>query len=111
MNNLNVSISFIALNKLKHEAYNMSCHQVELKLTDFTLLDAHTLPIHGTPWRVCVCGPPSMCVCHIITWDKTRMTIKVLFSLHISLFKPVLNPRPVTVLLEHTTVIIIQTEK
>jgi hypothetical protein len=29
------SISFIALNKLKHEAYNMSASQVNLKLTDF----------------------------------------------------------------------------
>ncbi len=37
MNNSNDSMSFIALNKLKHEAYNMSASQVELKLTDFTL--------------------------------------------------------------------------
>jgi hypothetical protein len=44
-------MSFIALNKLKHEAYNMSASQVELKLTDFTLKDAHTLPTHGTTWR------------------------------------------------------------
>ncbi len=54
MNNSNDSISFIALKKQKHETYNMSCSQAELKLTDFTLLDAHTLPIHGTAWRVCV---------------------------------------------------------
>ncbi len=48
MNNSNDSMSFIALNKLKHEAYNMSASQVDLKLTDFILLDAHTLPTHGT---------------------------------------------------------------
>ncbi len=46
-NNSNDLMSFIALNKLKHEAYNMSASQVELKLTNFTLLDAHTLPTHG----------------------------------------------------------------
>jgi hypothetical protein len=54
MNNSNNSMSFIALNKLKHEAYNMSASQVDLKLTDFNLLDAHTLPTHGTAWRMCV---------------------------------------------------------
>ncbi len=49
MNNSNVSMSFIASNKLKHEAYKMCCSQVEeLKLTDFTLMDDHTLPIYGT---------------------------------------------------------------
>ncbi len=37
MNNSNDQISFIALNKPKHEAYNMSASQVELELTDFTL--------------------------------------------------------------------------
>ncbi len=30
-------MSFIALNKLKHEAFDMSAIQVELKLTDLTL--------------------------------------------------------------------------
>ncbi len=50
---------FIALNKLKHEAYNMPASQVELKLTDFTLLDAHT---HGTAWRVCVWSSFNVCV-------------------------------------------------
>ena len=79
MNNSNDSMSFIALNKLKHEAYNMCCSQVELKLTDFTLLDAHTLPIHGTAWRG---GLPSMCVYHIITRDKNRTTVKVLLPLY-----------------------------
>ncbi len=55
MNNSNDSLSFIALNKLKHETYNIvCCSQVELKLTDFTLLDVHTLPTRGTAWRVCV---------------------------------------------------------
>jgi hypothetical protein len=54
MNNSNDSMSFIALNKLKHEACNMSDSQVELKLTHFTLLDAHTLPIHDTAWMGCV---------------------------------------------------------
>ncbi len=58
MNNSNDSMSFIALNKLKHETYKRSDSQVELKLTDFTLLDANTLPIHGTTWRVG--GPPSI---------------------------------------------------
>ncbi len=48
MKNSNDSMSFIALNKLEHKAYNVPCSQVELKLTDFTPLDAHTLPIHGT---------------------------------------------------------------
>ncbi len=75
-------MSLIALNKLKHEAYNMSASQVDLKLTDFTLLDAHTLTTHGTAWRVCVCGLPSMCVCYIITRDKNRTIVKVLFPLH-----------------------------
>ncbi len=83
MNNSNDSMSFIALNKLKHETYKRSDSQVELKLTDFTLLDAHTLPIHGTAWRG-VCGLPSMCMCHIITRDKNRTTVKVLFPLHVS---------------------------
>jgi hypothetical protein len=32
-----IQMSYIALNKLKHEAYNMPASQVELKLTDFTL--------------------------------------------------------------------------
>ncbi len=59
MNNSNYSMSFIALNKLKHETYKRSDSQVELKLTDFTLLDAHTLPIHGTAWR----GGSSFNVC------------------------------------------------
>ncbi len=30
----------------------MSISQVELKLTNFTYLDAYTLPTHGTAWRV-----------------------------------------------------------
>jgi hypothetical protein len=47
-------MSFIALNKLEHEAYNMSASQVDLKLTDFTMLDAHTLPTHVTAWTGCV---------------------------------------------------------
>jgi hypothetical protein len=54
-------MSFNALNKLKHEAYNISASQVDLKLTDFTLLDAHTLPTHGTAWRGCVVF--LQCVC------------------------------------------------
>ncbi len=41
MNNSNDSMSFIALKKLKHAAYNMCFSQVELKLTDFTLLDVN----------------------------------------------------------------------
>ncbi len=77
MNNLNDSKSFIALDKLKHEAYIMCCSQVELKLTDFTLLNIHTLPIHGTAWRVFVWSS------YNITRDKNRMTVKVLFPLHI----------------------------
>ncbi len=48
MNNSNDSKSFTALNKLKHETYKRSDSQVEFKVTDFTLSDAHTLPIHGT---------------------------------------------------------------
>ncbi len=59
MNNSNDSMSFIALNKLKHEAYNMSCSQVELTLYPF--MAQH---------EGCVCGLPSMCVCDIITRDK-----------------------------------------
>ncbi len=55
MNNSNDSMSFIALHKLKHETYNRCCSQVELKLTDFTLLDAHTLPIWHSMEGVCVC--------------------------------------------------------
>ncbi len=82
MNNLNDSMSFVALNKLIHEAYNMCCSQVELNLTNFTLLDVHTLPANGTAWRG-VCGLPSMCVCHIITRNKNKTTVKVLFPLHI----------------------------
>ncbi len=78
MNNSNDSTSFIAVNKLKHQAYNMCASQVDLKLTDFTLLDAHTLPTHGTAWRG-VCGLLSMCVCHIITRDKNRTVVKVFF--------------------------------
>ncbi len=63
MNNSNDSMSFIALNKLKHKTYKRSVSQVELKVTDFTLLDAHNLPIHGTAWRVLgVCGL-HQCVC------------------------------------------------
>ncbi len=61
MNKSNDSMSFIDLNKLKHEAYNMCCSQVELKLTDFTLLDAHILPINGTAWRVCVWSSFNVC--------------------------------------------------
>ncbi len=80
-------MSFIALNKPKHEACNMFCSHVELKLTDFTLLDAHTLPIHGTAWRVCMWGFPKMCVFHIIIRDKNRTTVKVLFPLHTSAMK------------------------
>jgi hypothetical protein len=59
-------MSFIALNKLKHEAYNTYTSQVDLKLIDFTLLDAHTLPTHGTAWRggevflQCVCATSSL---------------------------------------------------
>jgi hypothetical protein len=30
-----------------------------------------------------VCGLPQMCVCHIITGDKNRPVVKVLFPLHI----------------------------
>ncbi len=75
-------MSFIALNKLKHETYKGSDSHLELKLTDFTLLDANTLLIHGTAWRVCVCGLPSMCVCHIIARDKNKTIVKVLFPLH-----------------------------
>ncbi len=48
----------------------MSDSKVELKLTNFTLLDAHTLPTHGTAWRVCVYELASTCVCHIITRDQ-----------------------------------------
>jgi len=29
-----------------------------------------------------VCGLPQMCVCHIITGDKNRPVVKVLFPLH-----------------------------
>jgi hypothetical protein len=57
-------MSFIALNKLKHEANNMSARQVDPKLTDFTLLDAHTRPTHGTAWRVCVWSSFNVCVAH-----------------------------------------------
>jgi hypothetical protein len=68
MNNSNDSMSFIALNKLnkliKYETYKRSDNQVELKLTDYTLLDAHTLPIHGTAWRVCVWSSFNVCVPH-----------------------------------------------
>ncbi len=66
MNNSTDSMSFIALNKLKHEAYNRSVSQVDLKLTDFTRLDAHTPPTHGTAWRgrvvflQCVCATSSL---------------------------------------------------
>ncbi len=83
MNSSNDSMSFIALNKLKDETYKRSDRQVELKLTDFTLMDAHTLPIHGTAWRGGG-GPPSSFMCHIITRDKNRTTVKVLFPLHTS---------------------------
>jgi hypothetical protein len=76
-------MSFIATKKLKHETYNMSCSQVELKLTECTLFDAHTLYPSIAQHGGCVCGLPSMCVCHIITRDKTRMTVKLLLSLHI----------------------------
>jgi hypothetical protein len=34
-----------------------------------------------------VCGLPQMCVCHIITGDKNRPVVKVLFPLHISVLK------------------------
>ncbi len=64
MNYSNDSMSFFALNKLKHEAYNMYASQVDLKLTDFTLLDAHTLPTHGTAWRVYVWFSFNVCVPH-----------------------------------------------
>jgi hypothetical protein len=33
-----------------------------------------------------VCGLPQMCVCHIITGDKNRPVVKVLFPLHKSNF-------------------------
>ncbi len=60
MNNSNDSMSFIALNNLKHETYNMCCRQVELKLTDLTLLDAPLYPSmakhggRGSSFNVCV---------------------------------------------------------
>ncbi len=45
MNNSNISKCFIPLHK------DVSVSQVELKLTNLNLLDAHTLPTHGTAWR------------------------------------------------------------
>ncbi len=72
MNNSNDSMSFIALNKLKHETYSKCCSQLELKLTDFPLLDAHTLPIHGTAWRgVCMCFLQCVCATSSIE-DKNK---------------------------------------
>ncbi len=38
----------------------------------------------------CVCGLPQMCVCHIITGDKNRPVVKVLFPLHTSISKSTL---------------------
>ncbi len=64
MNNSNDLMSLNATNKLKHETNNMYCSQVELKLTELTLFDAHTLPIHGTAWRVCVWSSFNVCVPH-----------------------------------------------
>ncbi len=75
MKNSNDSISFIALHKLKHETYNRSCSQVELKPTDFSLLDAHSLPIHGTAWRVCVCFLQCVCATSSL-WDKNKPMFK-----------------------------------
>ncbi len=55
MNNSSSSMCFIPLYKVgKHKEYNLSISQVELKLTYFTLLDAHTPPTHGAAWSVCV---------------------------------------------------------
>ncbi len=64
MNNSNDSMNFIALNKLKYETYNGCCSQIDLKLTDRTLLDVHTLPTLGTAWRVCVWASFNVCVPH-----------------------------------------------
>jgi hypothetical protein len=36
-----------------------------------------------------VCGLPQMCVCHIITGDKNRPVVKVLFPLHT--FSPIIS--------------------
>jgi hypothetical protein len=57
---------FIPLHKVKNMKNTMCYSKVELKLTEFTLLDAHILPTQAQPGG-CVCGLPSMCVCHIIT--------------------------------------------
>jgi hypothetical protein len=70
MENLELALLSQHFLSIKHDAYNMSDSQVDLKLTNFALLDAHTLPTHGSAWRGD--GLPSMCVCHIITKNKKR---------------------------------------
>jgi hypothetical protein len=57
----------------KHKEYNVSISQVELKLTGFTLLDAHTLPTHGRAWRVCVDFLQCVCTTSSLE-DKNRPT-------------------------------------
>ncbi len=66
----------------------MCCSQVELKLTYFTLLVAHTLPIHGTVWRVCVCTSSNLCVLH--HHKRLRITNSFPYPLCIRIYPTVL---------------------
>ncbi len=68
MNISNVSIFFITLhNVLKTQRTHYLICQVELKLSDFTLLDAHSLPTHvimlegvSVDFLKCVCATSSL---------------------------------------------------
>jgi hypothetical protein len=50
----------------KHKEYNVSISKVELKLTGFTLMDAHTLPTQGRAW---VCVDFLQCVCATLSLE------------------------------------------
>jgi hypothetical protein len=75
-------MSFIALNKLKQEAYNVTASQVEA-----TWLHSVGCPHSTHSWHSMegLCVLPQMCVCHIITGDKNRPVIKVFFPLLVCL--------------------------
>ena len=63
---------------------NTLSNQLELKLTDFTLLDPHTLPTTGT---ACVCVYFLQCMYAPSSLeDKNRPMVKVLFSLIYQVF-------------------------
>ncbi len=76
---------FIPLHKVKNIKNTMCvCYsQVDLKLTDLTLLDAHTLPTHGTALRVCVRTSFSVCVPHYHQRIRIDQRCSLNLSLHI----------------------------